>query len=124
MEKHRLDPGIRILLGAATAIGPGKAALLENIRDTGSIAAAAREMKMSYRRAWALVNSMNGCFREPLVLGSKGGSRRGGAELTATGVQVLSIYRAMETEAADALAGRLEALRGLLADASDAPDAD
>ena len=50
----RLEPRIRILLGSSIAIGPGKAALLEAIGETGSIAAAGRRMGMSYRRAWVL----------------------------------------------------------------------
>jgi molybdate transport system regulatory protein len=53
----RLEPRIRILLGSSIAIGPGKAALLEAIGETGSIAAAGRRMGMNYRRAWLLANS-------------------------------------------------------------------
>jgi molybdate transport system regulatory protein len=49
-----LEPRIRILLGSSIAIGPGKAALLEAIGETGSIATAGRRMGMSYRRAWLL----------------------------------------------------------------------
>lgn len=45
-------PKLRILLGAEIAIGPGKTDLLEAIAPNGSISAAAREMRMSYRRAW------------------------------------------------------------------------
>ena len=53
----RLEPRIRILLGSSIAIGPGKAALLEAISETGSIAAAGRRMGMSYRRAWVLAKT-------------------------------------------------------------------
>ena len=59
---------LRIALVGDFAIGPGKADLLEGIRDTGSIAAAGRRMKMSYKRAWSLVEAMNVAFREPVVL--------------------------------------------------------
>ena len=69
----RLEPRIRILLGSSIAIGPGKAALLEAIGETGSIAAAGRRMGMSYRRAWVLAKTMNACFREPLIEAAKGG---------------------------------------------------
>lgn len=68
----RLEPRIRILLGSSIAIGPGKAALLEAIGETGSIAAAGRRMGMSYRRAWLLAKTMNACFREPLIEATKG----------------------------------------------------
>ena len=60
----RLEPRIRILLGSSIAIGPGKAALLEAIGDTGSIAAAGRRMGMSYRRAWLLAKTMNACVAD------------------------------------------------------------
>src|SRR5260370_40167852 len=69
----RLEPRIRILLGSSIAIGPGKAALLEAIGETGSIAAAGRRMGMSYRRAWALSKTMNACFREPLIASANAG---------------------------------------------------
>ena len=55
------------MMGAVVSLGPGKAALLEAINRAGSISAAAREMGMSYRRAWNLIEAMNGDFRLPLV---------------------------------------------------------
>lgn len=113
--QDQLQPGIRILLGTSTAIGPGKAALLAAIAETGSIAAAARGMHMNYRRAWALVHSMNACFREPLVEASKGGAGRGGARLTATGLAVLDLYWRMERQAVAALTAEMAELRTLMA---------
>ena len=83
---------VRILSGSEIAIGPGKADLLRAVAETGSISAAAREMRMSYRRAWLLVHTMNSCFAEPLVDAVKGGPTGGGAELTAIGEEVLAIY--------------------------------
>jgi molybdate transport system regulatory protein len=50
---------IRIVFGEDAMLGPGKADLLERIRETGSIAAAGRTMSMSYKRAWMLVEEMN-----------------------------------------------------------------
>ncbi|KAB2848305.1 MAG: LysR family transcriptional regulator [Sphingopyxis terrae] len=75
-------PKLRILLGAEIAIGPGKADLLDAVARTGSISAAAREMDMSYRRAWSLVDAMNRCFRMPLVEASKGGTGGGGVTVS------------------------------------------
>jgi molybdate transport system regulatory protein len=112
----RLEPRIRILLGSSIAIGPGKAALLEGIADTGSIAGAGRRMGMSYRRAWVLAKSMNACFREPLIEAAKGGLGGGGARLTAMGREVLALYRAMEDHAATAVTPDMEKLRKLMAD--------
>ena len=66
-KRAAASPQVRVLLGNAIAMGPGKAALLAAIERTGSISAAAREMRMSYRRAWTLVETMNASFREPAV---------------------------------------------------------
>jgi len=110
----RLVPKIRILVGAVIAIGPGKANLLQAIADHGSISAAARGMGMSYRRAWLLVESANGAFRQPLVEKLTGGDGGGGARLTETGKEVLRRYRAMEAKAARSVANDLRGFSKLL----------
>lgn len=97
-------------------IGPGKAELLERIDRCGSIAAAGREMGMSYKRAWTLIETLNGMFRSPLVERTRGGPRGGGAQLTETGRQILAIYRRFEAAAARAGAIELQAMRQLLSD--------
>lgn len=89
---------IRLMQGGEIALGPGKADLLQAIREQGSISAAARHMGMSYRRAWLLVDTMNRCFRLPLVLSAAGGSQGGGASLTRHGEEVLAYYEAMLAE--------------------------
>src|SRR6476469_3762407 len=86
---------LRVRLGPGIDLGPGKADLLEGVRDTGSIAAAGRRMRMSYKRAWQLVDELNGLFDEPLVAASKGGAHGGGAALTRRGKDVLARYRRM-----------------------------
>lgn len=110
----RFEPRIRILLGSSIAIGPGKAALLQAINETGSIAAAGRQMGMSYRRAWLLAKTMNACFRGPLIDATKGGLGGGGARLTRMGQEVLSLYRTMEDHAATAVVEDMEKLRSLM----------
>jgi molybdate transport system regulatory protein len=102
---------VQILRGEEIAIGPGKADLLEAIARSGSIAAAARCMDMSYRRAWLLVDVMNRCFRQPLVETGRGGSTRGGARLTPLGRSVLSRYRAMQKAVARTASSRLKSLQ-------------
>ena len=111
---------IRLVLAPGDMIGPGKADLLEGIRDTGSIAAAGRRMGMSYKRAWMLVGAMNSGFREPLVASARGGRSHGGARLTATGGAVLAHYRALETRAAAAAGPEVDALEALRAGAQPA----
>jgi molybdate transport system regulatory protein len=110
----KLQPKIRILIGAVVAIGPGKADLLEAIGRTGSISAAGREMDMSYRRAWMLVEAVNASFAEPLVVTATGGRRGGGALLTPFGKKVLARYRAMEASAGAAVAAELRRFSKLL----------
>jgi molybdate transport system regulatory protein len=105
---------LRVVLQHNIAIGPGKADLLEAIGATGSISAAARRMGMSYKRAWLLVDTMNRCFRSPLVAAAKGGETGGGARLTALGGKVLWRYRSMERRATRAAAQDVAALKSLL----------
>ena len=100
---HFPVPRLRVLYGSAIALGPGKAELLEAIARAGSISAAGRALGMSYRRAWLLVDTMNRCFREPLVEAAKGGAHGGGAWLTPFGDEVLAAYRALERHAATVL---------------------
>ncbi|NAZ35673.1 winged helix-turn-helix domain-containing protein [Rubellimicrobium sp. CFH 75288] len=107
---------IRIVFGDERMIGPGKAELLERVDRSGSIAAAGREMGMSYKRAWQLIGTMNSMFRDPVVDRTRGGPGGGGAVLTETGRRVLALYRAFEADAARAGAAHLDALRAMLRD--------
>src|SRR3979409_2073179 len=84
---------LRVSLDPETLLGPAKAALLQAIDETGSSAAAGRRMRMSYKPAWYLVDTMNAYFSEPVVVSAKGGNSPGGAQLTATGRKVLGPYR-------------------------------
>jgi molybdate transport system regulatory protein len=101
---------VQLLRGEEIAFGPGKADLLEAIAKTGSIAGAAREMGMSYRRAWLLVDVMNRSFRKPLVETGRGGSQRGGASLTGLGRSMLAHYRSLQAATAKAAAPLLKKL--------------
>lgn len=102
---------LRILLGDLIAFGPGKADLLEAIQASGSISAAGRALGMGYRRAWALVDTMNQCFRSPLVEAAPGGARGGGARVTPFGLEVLAVYRRLVVNAESAAAQDLAWLR-------------
>jgi molybdate transport system regulatory protein len=102
------DVRVRILSGSAIALGPGKADLLASIAQTGSISAAARQMGMSYRRAWLLVHTINECFAEPVVEAVKGGADGGGAQLTRTGREILVRYHEMVRQATTTFAPYLK----------------
>jgi len=88
----------RIDLGSKSGVGPGKIALLEQIERCGSLSQAARNLNMSYRRAWQLLESLNSSFVEPLVLTSTGGRGGGGAKLTLLGERLIHVYRAFEVK--------------------------
>jgi molybdate transport system regulatory protein len=89
---------LRIELGPEERFGPGKIKLLELVGSTGSISAAAREMDMSYRRAWLLIDEMNRLFKAPVVAAVTGGAHGGGATLTELGERLIGIYRAIERD--------------------------
>src|ERR1700676_1928156 len=108
--KPRVQFRVRISRGADIAVGPGKGDLLEAIAETGSITSAARELEMSYRRAWLLVDTMNRCFKSPLVETTAGGKRGGGTRLTKLGEDVIQRYRRIERDAAQAGAADIRAL--------------
>jgi molybdate transport system regulatory protein len=111
----RLGLHLRVVLGDAVAMGPGKVELLEGIAETGSIAASGRRMGMSYRRAWSLVEEMNAIFAGPLVDAAKGGAGGGGASLTPLGRRMITAYRNLEAAAGKAGARELAAMRRALA---------
>jgi molybdate transport system regulatory protein len=116
MPAHSLRPRLRVLYGELIAFGPGKAKLLEAIESTGTLAEAASQLGMSYMRAWKLVQTMNACFKEPLVQTLRGGTGRGHAELTATGRAVLDLYHRMEEESVRAAGEAWREMCGHLAD--------
>ena len=101
---------LSIVLASGARFGPGKAALLESIRDTGSISAAARGMGMSYKRAWLLIDSINQAFEQPAVAAATGGRQGGGARLTGFGLELLARYRRIEDRALAEFADDLAAL--------------
>jgi len=88
----------RVDFGREGAIGPGKIALLEHIEHGGSLSQAARDLGMSYRRAWQLLDNLNHCFRERVAVTAKGGRRGGGATLTAFGRELIRTYREFDAE--------------------------
>jgi molybdate transport system regulatory protein len=107
---------LRIDFEGGRAVGPGKIKLMELIDKHGSISEAGRQMGMSYRRAWLLVDSLNRCFRVPVVASQAGGQQGGGASLTKFGHAVVHHYRAVESAAVKAGAAHIRALSAALAE--------
>lgn len=101
---------IRIDFEGAEAFGPGKVRLLELIDEQGSIRGAASAMSMSYRHAWLLLQAVEDTFGAPVINTATGGAKGGGAKLTELGKTVVSRYRAIEAQAAQAAANELTEL--------------
>lgn len=109
-----LLPRLRIVIGEEIAFGPGKAELLALVKETGSIGEAAKRMDMSYMRAWSLVQTMNQCFKEPVIEAVRGGHQRGGAELTEAGRRALELYQRMEKDSLETVQSDWRAFQKLL----------
>lgn len=95
---------------AAGRLGPGKVALLEAIGRLRSLAGAARELGMSYKRAWQLLTVLNTLFDEPVAVAHPGRNRDGSTDLTPFGARVVALYRAIERRAARAAQPGLDEL--------------
>src|ERR1700688_5206947 len=98
----------RIDFAEHSSVGPGKICLLEAIRDTGSLSRAARNIGMSYRRAWLLVESLNKSSREPVTVASTGGKDGGGMLVTEFGDALIKNYRELERDFATLAERRLQ----------------
>ncbi len=109
---------LRFDFDAERRLGPGKIALLEAVRRTGSISAAGREFGMAYRRAWLLVADLNRMFAQPLVEARGGGRNGGGAVLTPLGEEVVSLYRSAEDKVRRSTAEAVASMEQSLAGAS------
>ncbi len=99
----------RVDFGKRVSLGIGKVELLEGIARTGSLSRAARDMRMSYRRAWLLLEDLNSSFDKPVAHSTVGGRGGGGVVLTAFGVRLVAGYRSLESSMqplAQSLSGR------------------
>jgi molybdate transport system regulatory protein len=100
----------RIDFAEHSSVGPGKIRLLESIRDSGSLSQGARNIGMSYRRAWLLVESLKESFREPATVASTGGKDGGGMQVTEFGDALIRNYRELERDFATLAARRLDSI--------------
>lgn len=113
-KETSVQPRIRVHHGGEVALGPGKIELLGYVAETGSLSEAARRMKMSYMKAWLLVQIMNRSFRKPLIQLERGGAQGGGSGITETGREVLALYRRMHEESLRAIEAPWSQLQALL----------
>jgi molybdate transport system regulatory protein len=105
---------LRFSVGELVALGPGKVALLEAIRDHGSLTAAAQALGISYRRAWTMLDETQRALQYPAVASAAGGAQGGGSVLTPVGEEIVERYRRIEQKAAEACAEDIAALQALL----------
>ena len=106
---------IRLDFELGRRLGAGKVALLESIEKTGSISAAGRAHRMSYRRAWHLVDELNQIIAKPVVAAQHGGVRGGGAALTEQGRRIVALYRDAEAKMRSEAQSEIDAIERELA---------
>ena len=102
-----------VSIGDAITFGPGKIELLRKVGEGHSISSAARALGMTYKRAWALIDTLNRGFGKPVVETSSGGKGGGGARLTPLGEELVARYLALETKLNAAVPAELAALAEL-----------
>jgi molybdate transport system regulatory protein len=91
--------------------GPGPVELLERIAETGSISEAAKGMKMSYKKAWELVNALNERSADPLVIPRTGGEHGGGSTITDEARELIDYHRDLRKRFAAFLAEETKNLK-------------
>jgi len=106
---------MRVTVGEAIAVGPGKVALLEAVDEHRSISAAAKALGMSYRRAWLLIDELNRSLKSPAVTTAAGGANGGGTALTEVGHRLIQLYRGIEAQAEQACRAEIGELLALVA---------
>lgn len=113
-KRPQAELWVKLILPGIGQIGPGKIELLRRIGEHQSMAAAARSMDMSYRRAWLLVDEMNKLFEQPVVAKWQGGKSKGGASLTAFGAKLVSTYDVLRDQSNKVNRGLLDEIgRGI-----------
>jgi len=117
--KHILKKELNIKVGGKLWLesegerffGPGPMELLEKIEETGSISNAAKAMNMSYKKAWELINHLNGQTNSPVVIPQTGGEKGGGSTLTPEGLELIQYYKALRKRFKTFLENESESLK-------------
>lgn len=96
--------------GSKSYLGVGRIELLEKIDEYGSISQAAKSMGMSYKKAWKLIDELNGMYSEPMIVKVKGGKSGGGSLLTETGRKTVEEFKCIEVDLIEFLQKKSEEL--------------
>ena len=97
-----------IMKDGRSYLGEGRIALLKAIAEHGSMSAAARSMKMSYKKAWESIDAMNSLSNEPLVTRTTGGSGGGGTVVTDAGHEAIGLFERIQSNCRDFLHAEIE----------------
>jgi molybdate transport system regulatory protein len=116
LQVHSVRPRIRVYHREEIAMGPGKAELLLAIKKNGNLRQAAKELNLSYMRAWSQVQAMNHYFKKPLIVLSRGGTEKGCTSLTEFGELVLNLYVRMDKAALRSIHSTWNQFQGHLRD--------
>lgn len=79
-------------------LGPIKTELLNEIRKSGSLSSAAKNMKISYQHVWTMIDEMNRIAPEPLVIKQRGGTHGGGTAVSGYGERLLRDYQMIQAQ--------------------------
>ena len=108
---YQVNGKLWIESGGEKFFGPGPAELLEKIEETGSLNKAAKEMEMSYKKAWKIVNTLNSKSAKPIVVMHSGGEEGGGSVITEEAKRLIAYHHAMRKRFADFLKKETELLK-------------
>jgi molybdate transport system regulatory protein len=89
---YRIKSRIWIEADGDTLLGEGRVSLLKAIESTGSLSKAAKSLKMSYKKAWSLIDAVNKRAEHPVIVMSTGGKGGGGATLTPYGKSLINTF--------------------------------
>lgn len=88
-----VEANISIKKDGLVILNPGKIMLLNEIKQCGSLNAAAKKLNLSYQHVWNMMNDMNRISPEPVVIKQRGGANGGGAEVSEYGLKILNEYK-------------------------------
>ncbi|MEI6708898.1 MAG: TOBE domain-containing protein [Methylococcales bacterium] len=99
-KQHAVSPPTWIVgeLRLAGALDSRIISLLNAIQQTGSLNQAAKQLGLSYKGAWQIIERTNNSAPKILVTTATGGSKGGGSCLTEAGHALLALFTSLEQQ--------------------------
>lgn len=110
---YKIKSRIWIEAGENVFLGEGRVNLLKAIETTGSLSKASKSLKMSYKKAWTLIDAVNKSAIKPVVITNVGGKNGGGAQLTPYGKSLIEIFENINKSCWKYLDTQLEKIHNL-----------